>query len=446
MNDTQSDYVFLSYSHKDNVEHILEFFASNGYNVVFDDVLSAGEEWNLRVRRYINNERCKGIVCLASMNSIVSPAVLTELDYTRLYNKNTLAIVKDADSIQELVDSVTNDHDRNIASFFAEYFPSNKIYVSERLLEKDMTRIFTALEKWGMRTSKEYSDYVVNRYDTLSDFEVQRLDIQQRGYQDLDSDLINGQVSKLDRKGLLLLDLGCSDGNLTHDRFAGVEDIDCVIGVDINQRAIESANRNYADDKFHFYTVDLNDPECISQIRSLVQENGHSTVDIAFAALTLHHLKNPPLLLLSLYDILSEDGRVIIRESDDRGKNCYPKGDLLSEFLDRYDKLLNDVNNRKFGRSLYKHLYDSGYVDIEMRYVVRDTCQMNRATKEQMFQVGFGYRYNQLKRISDDNPGNDNIQNEVQWQLKTLDELKAIFLSRDFWYMNTTYIATAGVR
>jgi len=446
MNDSQSDYVFLSYSHKDSIEDLLKMFDSLGYNIVFDEVLSAGEEWNLRVRRYINNARCKGVICLVSVNSLVSNAVLTEMDYTKVYNKNTLAIVRGDDSIKGLIDSISNSSDRDVASFFEEYFPSNKIYVPESNLETDRDKIVSAFEKWGFKPTAVQSNIVVNRYDTLSDFERERLDIQQSGYKDLDSDLIHGQIGRFDRDGLLLIDLGCSDGKLTYTRFSDIPEISCVIGVDINQKAISYANENYGDDRFHFYQMDLNESDCVQRLEKIVRDLGYGSVDIVFSALTLHHLQNPSRLLLTLYDVLSEDGRLIIRESDDRGKNCHPNGELLSEFLDRYNKIINDVTNRKFGRTLYKQLYDAGYVDIEMSYVVRDTCRMDRATKDQMFKVGFGYRYNQLARISSDNPDNPRIQDEVKWQLETLDKLKEMFYTRDFWYMNTTYIATAGVR
>ena len=446
MNDSQSDYVFLSYSHKDSIESLLDLFNSMGYNIVYDDVLSAGEEWNLRVRRYINNARCKGVMCLVSVNSLVSNAVLTEMDYTRLYNKNTFAIVRGNDSIKGLIDSIANPDDRDVAAFFEEYYPSNKIYVPESNIETDRNKIISAFQKWGFEPTTVQSNVVVNRYDTLSDFEKERLDIQQSGYKDLDSELIHKQIEIFDRDGLLLIDLGCSDGNLTHNRFCNIPQISCVIGVDVNQKAIDFANDNYSDDKFHFYQLDLNESDCVQKLERIVKDLGFSSVDIVFSALTLHHLKNTSVLLLKLYEILSEDGRLIIRESDDRGKNCHPNGELLSEFLDRYNLLINDVTNRKYGRSLFKQLYDAGYVDIDMSYVVRDTCKMNRATKEQMFKVGFGYRYNQLNRILADNPDNPKIQKEIKWQLETLDKLKAMFLTRDFWYMNTTYIATAGVR
>lgn len=446
MNDSQSDYVFLSYSHKDSVSDLLECFESLGYNMVYDEVLSAGEEWNMRVRRYINNSRCKGVVCLASVNSVVSNAVLTEMDYTRLYNKPTFAIVRGGDSVAGLIEGITNRSDREVASFFAEYYPSNKIYVPEADLPANMRKITTAFEKWGFKPTSAMSDVVVNRYDTLSDFEKERLSIQESGYKDLDSELIRKQVGTFGRDGLLLVDLGCSDGTLTYNRFRDIPEISCIIGVDSNEKAIGIASERFSGDRFHFYRMDLNEPDFVQKLEEIVKDLGYDRVDIVFSALTLHHLKNPSLLLLALYDVLSEDGRVMIRESDDRGKNCHPEGELLSEFLDRYNALINDVTNRKFGRTLYKRLYDAGYVDIEMSYVVRDTCGMDRSFKQQMFKVGFGYRYNQLNRILADNPDNAKIAEEIDWQLKTLDRIRDLFLTRDFWYMNTTFVATAGVR
>lgn len=39
MNDRTKDYVFLSYSHKDDISGILEEFRRRGYNVVYDDAM-----------------------------------------------------------------------------------------------------------------------------------------------------------------------------------------------------------------------------------------------------------------------------------------------------------------------------------------------------------------------------------------------------------------------
>ena len=59
MNDRANDYVFISYSHADNIEKYLDYFDHLNFNIVYDETLSFGEEWDLNVRRFINNNCCK---------------------------------------------------------------------------------------------------------------------------------------------------------------------------------------------------------------------------------------------------------------------------------------------------------------------------------------------------------------------------------------------------
>lgn len=169
-------------------------------------------------------------------------------------------------------------------------------------------------------------------------------------------------------------------------------------------------------------------------------------IDLAFSALTLHHLKNPSLLLLKLYEILSDDGVLVIRGADDGSKMCHPGGELMSEFLLRYNNLINSVSDRYFGRKMFKLLYDAGYVNIRMRYSVSDTCEKSRLQKELMYKVGFSYRIKRLDELEKRNLNNQKLLKEIAWQKDALGKIKALFSQREFWYSNTTYIAIARVQ
>ena len=85
----------------------------------------------------------------------------------------------------------------------------------------------------------------------------------------------------------------------------------------------------------------LEDEDIVEKLSAILEESGRNKADIIFSALVLHHLKSPSKLLLRLYEIMADDAKIIVRGSDDGGKLCYPKTELLQEILERYGKLVN---------------------------------------------------------------------------------------------------------
>lgn len=446
MNDRANDYVFISYSHADNIEKYLDYFDHLNFNVVYDETLSFGEEWDLNVRRFINNNCCKGVICLLSRSSIKSRAVLQELDYTRIYNKPCFAISLENASIDEILSSIENSDDLTVANFIAEYFPPKKLFLKANELEDRASQVTNTFSEWGLFPTEPSGPTDIERYSSNQEGEKERLDTQQQGYVDLDMEVLTESLQSFERNNLVIVDLGCSSGDVTYSRFSKFDNVSKVIGIDYNPNDIADANEKYGNEKFSFFVMDLDDENIIPDIQKLLEEMDVEKIDLVFSALTLHHLKNPSLLLLKLYEILSDDGILVIRGADDGSKMCHPGGELMSEFLLRYNKLINSVSDRYFGRKMFKLLYDAGYVNIRMRYSVSDTCEKSRLQKELMYKVGFSYRVKRLDELEKRNLNNQKLLKEIAWQKDALGKIKALFSQRDFWYSNTTYIAIARVQ
>lgn len=92
MNDRTKDYVFLSYSHKEDAFGIPEKFRRRGYNVLYDGAMSCGEECDLNARRYAGSGKRKGAVFLVSENFLVSKSVLTETEYAARSGKKSFCV------------------------------------------------------------------------------------------------------------------------------------------------------------------------------------------------------------------------------------------------------------------------------------------------------------------------------------------------------------------
>ena len=165
-----------------------------------------------------------------------------------------------------------------------------------------LTKIETTFKSWGIvsNLTANADNIISSRYTSEINGEKERLQRQQRGYYEFDIRAINQVMNDFDRDDLCVLDLGCSDGSLTISRFADNPKIKKIIGVDYNPKDIERAKSLSAEygDKFRFYQADLEDSDIIYKLNNILQENGIDKVDIVFAALILHHLKNPKLLLL----------------------------------------------------------------------------------------------------------------------------------------------------
>ncbi len=447
MNDLQKPYMFISYSHRDDITKYIDFFSQENYNIVYDDSLSYGEEWDFKIRRYLSNPLCKCIVVLLSRSSIASKAVLRELDYIAQFKKNYFAICLDNISVSELYNSIVDEQEKIVAGCIIEQFPAQKLYLKANELMQKKNKLFETFSSWGFEKSAVEigENIILSNYTTDLPNEHTRLKNQQAGYFDFDKKHLTPTLNSFNRDNLVVLDIGCSTGIVAYSRFNDEEKVSKVIGVDYNKNDVAFANNAGYGEKFVFYHLDIESTDAFENLHKILKENGCENVDFVFSALTLHHLSQPKLALLKLFEILAPDGKIFLRGSDDGGKLCYPNSELLRNLLDKYAKLFNKVNDRQNGRKLYKLLYDTGYNDITLHYSIADTCEKTRIEKQNFFNVGFGFRRSRLKQLLEDNQNNEELKKEINELLLAIDKIELMFAQRDFWYCNTSYIAIAQV-
>lgn len=451
MNDRTKDYVFMSYSHKDwsVIQPFVKALDDFGYNPVYDDSINYGEEWDMMVRRYVTSPNCKGVIFFISENSMTSKPVLEEVELVKLKGVKNFIIMLEGANLNAILRKIEDNFSENkyeIAKNIAENFSKDSIYACIDDVNWDkISRTFT---EWGLiKAENKKSEVKDVAYTSEIAGEKERLKNQQSSYYDFDMRAINEVLNTFDQDGLCVIDLGCSNGLLTFSRFGDIEKIKKVIGVDYNKKDIDQANQLAKEmgleDKFKFYYADLESPDIVKTLLGMLNENGFEKVDLVFSALVLHHLKNPKTLLLRLFDIFSDNGKIILRGSDDGGKLCHPDNDLLQEILSRYNKLV--ATDRENARKLYEQLYTTGYSDIKMMYSVSDMCGKGRKDRESYYNIGFGFRANRLNEIERLNPDNKEVLEECKWLKEALQKFKTTFYSPSFWYSVTLYIAIAGV-
>lgn len=446
MNDRTQDYVFVSYSHRDDIQPLLQVFEQRRYNLVFDKAMSYGEEWDLNARRYIQSPKCKGVLSFLSRHSLYSKPVLKETEYAQRFRKDLFAILLENEPLTETyahLSPTLNENDQYVLDEMMENFPPEQLYTYANNINWEQLQ--QTFAKWGLEPTPEdqYSRIAQVTYSSDISGEEKRLSRQQASYYDLDMQAIGLMLDQLEKDGVTVLDIGCGNGDTTISRFGDDPRITKVIGVDYHARSIEEAQQKTAayGDRFAFYEVDLNADDAIHRIRAAMAEQGVAGIDLAFAALVLHHLENPQALLSKLHDVFDRRGRIIVRGSDDGGKLCYPHSALLTEILDRYGRLIHN-SDRENGRKLYSQLYQTGYTNPRMMYVVSDTTD---ADKEMLFHLAFGFRLNRIDALVEKNPDNAFLRQERAWMADALARFKEAFFRPDFWYSVTTYIATAEV-
>ena len=448
MRDPSKKYVFFSYAHSgDDISDLVEWFEKSGYNFIYDDVMLPGENWEIKAFQFISSPNCAGVLFLTSRNFLGSSPVMSEVVAARGYNKNSACLSLENCALGESARLVVGQAEKNISEMILKSFPKEEIYTYKRnvLTGADSGKLLKVLDAWGVEKQEvSLTEIVADLSSYTSDIpgEEKRLQNQKQGYYEFDTFAIAAATENFPSDyPITVLDLGCSDGSVGVSRFSDTR-FDRVIGVDYNPKDVEKAKKAGYDPKFDFITLNLASPDLEEELRTELAARDVKKVDLIFMALTLHHLKNPTELLRKLFDVLQDDGVILIRGSDDGGKLCYPESELLRDFLSKYDVLVKGVSDRCNGRKLYKQLSDAGFVKIKMLYNTVDTCEKNRSEKEHLYNVGFGFREARLKEAVAKNT-NPTVVEEANALLEMLINIKELFCTRDFWYANTSYIAIA---
>ncbi len=451
MLDTSKNYVFLSYSHKDKTEinRLIKWLDSKGINVIYDKTFKGGDKWILKAKEYISSPKCMGALCVITKNSLISASVKLEVDFIAMYKKNSFCVTLNGSTLDETLKSITLSRENyDIVHSILDNFDEEEVFIpltdDMEKSKEEYERLEETLFDWGVDFERRIKglDFVhADLYSADAQGERDRLHSQHLGYVDFDKSIIDFAVKDFTKDGLVVLDLGCSDGQLTASRFKD-DRFKTVIGVDINPTDINTASSAGYGDKFHFYIMDLDDDEFIDNLTEELRKINVESVDLVFIALTLHHLQRPENLLYSLNRIFSEDGKIVVRGADDGNKICYPESELMEEFLKRYNAL---VKNRFYGRKIYNHLCNNGYENITMMYQVSDTCGKTLRDKIHFYKVGFEYRKNKLTDIANKYPNNEELRKDIEWQLDALSKIEKLFGQKDFWFSNTSYAAIASV-
>lgn len=162
-----NQYVFLSYSHKDqeSIKQYANSLRKEGYKIIYDEEMSAGDDWLTRARHFIRSEDCACVVFFISDASIISKPVLEEVIYTKRYEKKYFSVMLDNEDVQTKFRKLNknpniSDELVDVADQMQDYFPSTKLFIPNN--EKTIQDIITAFKDMDIECNKKTSEIIEN--------------------------------------------------------------------------------------------------------------------------------------------------------------------------------------------------------------------------------------------------------------------------------------------
>ena len=155
------------------------------------------------------------------------------------------------------------------------------------------------------------SSRTANKYDVNDAIEKARLATQTRLSLEVDLPIISKVLTE--RKNVKLLDIGSNNGQWIRSRTEGFDNIDTIIGIDVDKNIVAEANM-LATGNQHFYSADCEAPDFYDKLCDIMQENNISHFDFVVVSIILLHLLNPFNLLKTLYKVMGVNACIFIKE------------------------------------------------------------------------------------------------------------------------------------
>lgn len=245
-------------------------------------------------------------------------------------------------------------------------------------------------------------------------------------------------------KNAIVFDFGCFNGNSTKTFFGKYENrCKKIFGLDFVADAIDHANKDTHNGKYEFLFADLESPRLERIIAECLQKEKKQHIDIAFISYVLLHLKKPEKLLKTIAKFSNEKTVVIIKDTDDSLKMCYPGNEILQEEIQVYSqlRLISRHSDRFIGRKIPQMLTRAGFKNIECFQPRGTTLGKTKQQRKEQFEIDFSYRYHPDFPEIETNTAEFQSLNKRNKEL--LDKLKKLFEKNDFFYIKFTFVFVA---
>jgi SAM-dependent methyltransferase len=243
------------------------------------------------------------------------------------------------------------------------------------------------------------------------------------------------------KEDLIGLDIGCSEGFVTNERFSKLNGFTHIIGVDQSQGAIEKANKsNYKNHSF--YNVDIETKEGIQLLKDKLVELDKDGFDLIFSSAVFHHLTNPTKVLRDLRKLMNKNGVIVIITYDDWLTIAYPDENNIVEKIFTLSEKIPGMSNRRHGRQIYNQLWKTGFRNMKLFLDKLDTANKEIDDRLELFTENFEWRPNYIKRAIEKYPEKKaELEKDLEWMEVALENLEEMFEEEDFFLMEPVVIA-----
>lgn len=244
---------------------------------------------------------------------------------------------------------------------------------------------------------KKRNESVNSHYQPSSDSE--RLGLQAIVNREADNRILKKkifEIYKRNNRKLRILDFGCGNGIVGHDRFSSKKYIEEVVGIDIRQESIDLA-QNIQNRSSHFKYV-------VGDIQKIQQDIGK--FDLVYVAQVLHHVADPLSILKCLWECLYPGGGIFARNSDDLLDITYPETRDM-DYIMEVSPRIKGTSDRFYGRKLYGDLcmLKPKPVSVTVDFNVLNTANKDQNGREEYFRENHGWRINYAKKLSNESNG-----------------------------------------
>ncbi len=424
--------IFISYRREGGYELarlVYEHLLLEGYNPFFDIEELRNGDFNVKL--YDTIEECDDFVLILNKNAL--DRCENEKDWLRLEISHAI------------------EHDKNIIPFMVNGFEWPKVPIPgfEKLskyngvvFSKDyfqatidkLKSMLRSKTKKLINNTKQKGHRLSNQYFSLDDKkEVKRLKIQQKLLETFDRPIYDKVL--LNMNNIKVLDVGSNNGDFIMDRIGNVYDVEKIVGLEYDNKAVEYANKKYGiDNKIVFYNLNVEDEDLGEQLETIMENISIESFDVINISMVILHLKNPYKLLRELKTKLKPGGFIIIKDIDDGLNLAYPDENREFERVVNICGKNETAGHRKSGREIYTYLKRCGYKDIVLEKSGLSTIGMDNDERSALFHTYFSFILEDLKIMRERYPNNQDIYNDLKWYESIYDDLEIKFQEESFYF------------
>jgi len=282
-------------------------------------------------------------------------------------------------------------------------------------------------------------------YSANADGEQERLELQAEYLRDFDLKVFTQALDRFSIYPSFGLDLGCSRGYATFNRFSEFSSFKRVSGIDIDSISLDYAAKRAENEQisYRFRQASL-EGEAFAEV--LAEELSSITEPVfVWSAFVFHFFSDPVSVLKVIREGLPKGSVIAIRTIDDSTPIVHPNPNRLLERVALRDySSPHDLSRRIHARKLTEQLQAAGFENVEMVSETILSSGMDAQEKEEMRLIWFSF-YRQVALRMAEEFENSQRETFLRDYDQIVEEQKAIFQRDDFFMFANLFAGIASV-